>query len=247
MTFKKILLGASCATIASLAAMPAYAQDSGVSISTSFDVVSEYVFRGASLADTAIQPGVELGLGGFYTGAWFSTGVGETSALAADELDIYAGYSTDLSDTVGVDVGVTYYHYPQSGGLFSDSNGAGTYEVFAGLSFDAPLAPSVYIYHDLTLEATTYEASVGHSFGFDDADQTFDVGLTGGFVDGDGFSYEWATASAAINVPLSDEISTYVGANFTLNSDDVLNYSEVLIGEGKDNLFWVGAGISAGF
>jgi len=40
---------------------------------------------GVSLADTAIQPGVEVSVGDFTVGGWFSTGVGETSALALDE------------------------------------------------------------------------------------------------------------------------------------------------------------------
>lgn len=248
MKIKSSLIGASCALLAGLAA-PAYAQDSGVTISTSFDVVTDYVFRGVSLADTAIQPGIELGAGNFYAGVWFSTGFGDTSAAAGDEVDLYAGYGFSLSDTVSADIGLTYYHYPQGGSLFStNGGGSGTYEVYGGLSFDVALAPSLYAYYDFTLEAFTIEGSVGHSVAMPESDGvSFDLGLSAGLVDGDGFSYEYGQASAALSKAVSDAASVYVGANFTLNSDNALNFKEALAGNPKDNLLWFGAGVSTSF
>jgi hypothetical protein len=76
---------------------------------------------------------------------------------------------------------------------------------------------------------------------------SFDLGLSAGLVDGDGFSYEYAQASAALSKSITDAASVYVGANFTLNSDDALNYSEILSGTPKDNLLWFGAGVSSSF
>ena len=69
--------------------------DIGVSVST--DYVSEYVFRGVSFANTAVQPGIEFSAGGFSAGVWASVGLGETSALAGDEIDVYAGYGWNLT------------------------------------------------------------------------------------------------------------------------------------------------------
>ena len=247
MKTKFALLGASCALLAGLAS-PAYAQDSGVTISTSFDVVTDYVFRGVSLADTAIQPGVELGAGDFYAGVWFSTGFGDTSAAAGDEVDLYAGYGFSLSDTVSADVGLTYYHYPQGGGLFStNGGGSGTYEIYGGLAFDTALSPSVYAYYDFTLEAFTLEAGLGHSVALPDSDASFDLGLSAGLVDGDGFSYEYGQVSAALSKAVTDAASVYVGANFTVNSDAALNFKETLAGNPKDTLLWFGAGVSSSF
>ena len=229
-------------------AIPAQAGDD-LSVTTTVDYVTDYVFRGVSLADSAIQSGVEVGAGDFYAGAWFSTGIGDTSLFAADELDLYAGYGFTLSDSVSADVGVTYYHYPQGGGLFDTKGGAaGTYEVYGGLSFDTTLSPSVYGYYDFTLEAFTVEGAVGHSIETGEA-TSLDLGLTAGLVDGDGFSWEYAQASASLGYALSDNVSAYVAANYAINSDSLLNYEDCLFATNgcEANLLFFGAGVSAGF
>lgn len=242
---KKILLGTASLLVAATATMPAHAGE--VSVSTSIDYVTDYVFRGVSLADSAIQPGVEVAVGDFTVGAWVSTGVGDTSILAGDEVDLYASYSFALSDTISTDVGITYYHYPQGGGLFStNGGGSGTYEVFASVGFDTMLAPSASVYYDLTLEAFTLEGGIGHSFPAGDK-TSFDLGATVGLVDGDGFSYEYGSASASLGYAFTDAVSAYVGANYALSSDNTLNYKKILQGTPKDNLLFFGAGIAAGF
>ena len=67
----------------------AQAQDSELSITTGFDYASQYVFRGVSLADDAVQPYVEASYGNFTVGGWFSTGIGANSVFAGDEFDLY--------------------------------------------------------------------------------------------------------------------------------------------------------------
>ncbi|MGJ8561291.1 MAG: TorF family putative porin [Litorimonas sp.] len=246
MKFSKPLFGASCAILAALSA-PVTAQAGDVNWSLSADLVSDYVFRGVSLADTAAQTGVEVGAGNFYAGAWFSTGVGDTSILAGDEVDLYMGYGLDLSEVISADVGVTYYHYPQGGSLFSENGGAaGTYEVYGGLAFDYSLSPSLYAFYDFTLENFTVEGSVGHSVAASDS-VSLDLGLSAGLVDGNGFSYEYGTASAAVSKAITDTASVYVGANYTLNSEDALNYSDILAGTPQGDLLWFGTGISTSF
>lgn len=239
-----------CLTLSAILAitLPATAAQAGdVSVSTTIDYTTDYVFRGVSLADSAIQPGVEAAMGSFSVGAWFSTGVGDTSILAGDEVDLYASYGFTLSDKVSASIGGTYYHYPQGGSLFETNNGAaGTYEVSAGVEFDMPLAPSATAYYDFTLEAFTLEGGIGHSFPMSDK-TSFDLGLTAGLVDGDGFSYEYGQASAALSYAFTDAVAAYVGANFALSSEDTLNYSKILAGNPKDSLLFFGTGISAGF
>jgi len=243
------ILGTSLSLAALLSAAP-IASAGDLSVSTSIDYVTDYVFRGVSLAESAIQPGVEVASGDFYAGAWASTAIGDTSILFGDELDLYAGYGMALSDSLSLDVGITYYHYPQGGGLFeTKGGGAGTYEVYGGLSLDTTLSPSLTAYYDLTLEAFTLEGGVSHSEPLGEA-QSFDVGLTAGLVDGDGFSYEYGQLSAAVSHAFTDDVSAYLGANYALSSDSTLIGDVDLATLNLDldaNKLFFGAGVSAGF
>lgn len=246
---KKFLSYSILTTALVLGAAPAQAGD--ISVSTSIDYVTDYVFRGVSLAESAIQPGVEIASGDFYAGAWASTGIGDTSILAGDELDLYAGYGFALSDALSADVGVTYYHYPQGGSLFeTDDGGAGTYEVYGGLSLDTTLSPSVTAYYDLTLEAFTLEGGLGHSLPV--ADKTsLDLGLSAGLVSADGpGDYEYGLISAAMSHAFTDDVSAYIGANFALSSEDTLIGNpdiSTLDFDLQDSKLFFGAGVSAGF
>lgn len=249
MTFMtpKFKLSAAAATLAALTALPQAASAQEISVSTGVDIVSDYVFRGVSLADTALQPFVEASVGNWTVGAWASTGFGETSALAGDEIDLYASYGFDLSDGVGLSAGVTYYHYPQGGSLFAtDGGGAGTYEASLGASFDTLLSPSLTAYYDFTLEAFTVEGGLGHSIPVSEK-TSFDLGASGGLVDGEGVSYEYGSLSAALGYALSGNTSAYVGGNLALSSEDSLDFKDLQRGGGKGSLVWFGAGISAGF
>ncbi len=244
---KQLTLAATL-LVATAIAPAAFAQDAELSVSTGVDFVSQYVFRGVSLADDAIQPYVEASYGDFTVGGWFSTGVGENSVFAGDEFDLYAGYSVPLDSSISLDLGATYYHYPQGGDFFETNNGgAGSYEVSAAVGFgEVPLAPTVAAYYDFTLEAFTVEGGVSHSVPLNES-IALDLGLTVGLVDGDGFSYEWGTATAAVSHAFTDTVSAYIGANYALNSEDLLDFDSAINGDPKGSMLWLGTGISAGF
>ncbi len=248
---KKLLVGSLLALGASIAST-AHADDIGVT--ATIDYTTDYVFRGVSLAESAVQPGVEVSFGDAYVGAWVSTAIGDTSIFAGDELDLYAGYGFGLTDDLSADVGITYYHYPQGGGLFETEDGAaGTYEVYAGLAYDTTLSPSLYGYYDFTLEAFTVEGGLGHSLELG-GKSSLDLGLTAGLVDGDGFSYEYGQLSASLGYAFTEDVSAYVGANYALSSEDTLIGSptvdlddfDIDLDLGDNKLFF-GAGVSAGF
>ncbi len=227
------------------APMSAHAQD--ISVSAGVDGVTEYVFRGVSLADSAIQPYIEASTGNLTFGAWFSKATGTASDAAGDELDLYASYSFALSDTASLDAGITYYHYPSGGSLFeTDNGGAGTYELSLSASFDAPLSPSVTAYYDLTLEALTLEAGIEHSVPLG-GPASFDVGASAGFVDAQGGDYQYGNASASVGYALSDKASAYIGGNLALSSEDSLDYKKLQTARGKGSMVWFGAGISTDF
>lgn len=248
---KKLLIGSVLLASTSAIALPAAAGD--VSVSTTIDYTTDYVFRGVSLGQSSIQPGVEVAAGDFYAGIWASTGIGEASPFSGDEVDFYAGYGFGLSETLSLDVGLTYYHYPENGAIFETEGGtAGTYEVYAGLALDTTLSPSLYAYYDETLEAITLEGGLGHSLPLSEK-VSLDLGLTAGLVDGDGFGWEYGQASASVGYAFTDDVSAYVGANFVVNSDELLVTDTTITngvlvdGEVGDNLFFVGAGVAAGF
>ena len=78
------------------------------------------------------------------------------------------------------------------------------------------MSPSASAYYDLTLEAFTLEGGVSHSIPAGDK-TSFDLGATLGLVDGDGFSYEYGSASASLGYSLTDDVSVYLGATYALN------------------------------
>lgn len=243
------LSAATALICASAVSTAAHAGDISVSVST--DYVSEYVFRGVSFANTAVQPGISVSKGGFTLGAWASVGIGESSALAGDEIDIYGSYSWNLSDLVSANVGATIYHFPQSeGGLFGfdATDLSSTFEASGGLSFNTVLSPSVNGYYDFTLDAFTLIGSVSHSVAV--ANKTsVNLGLTGGFVEAGngGTDYQWGTGNASLNYGFTSSSSVYVGINYTLNSEDLLDFPTANDITPSDNLFWGGVGFSTSF
>lgn len=245
---KKFTLAAAllCATAF---ASTAQAQDAEISVSTGVDYVTEYVFRGFSLAGAAVQPYAEASVGNFTVGGWFSTAIGEDSVFAGDEFDLYAGYSVPLDSSISLDLGATYYHFPQGGSFFeTDDGNAGSYEVSASVGFgEVPLAPSVTAYYDFTFESFTVEGSVGHSLAIGES-QSLDLGATAGLVDVDGGSYEWVTLSASVGHSFTDDVSAYIGGNYSLSSERTLDFGELVdTGLRQRNHLWFGTGVSAGF
>ena len=111
------LMAVSLAAAGLSLATPAMAQseeDSEFTVSANVALTTDYRFRGVSLSggDPALQGGFDVAHdSGFYVGTWASSIKGGPS-YGDLELDIYAGWGTDLSDAVSVDIGVLYYLYP---------------------------------------------------------------------------------------------------------------------------------------
>ncbi len=88
--------------------------DSGFELSGNVALVSDYRFRGVSFSDgdPALQGGIDLAhSSGFYVGTWGST-ISGGSEYGELELDLYGGWSGDISEGVSADVGLLYYVYP---------------------------------------------------------------------------------------------------------------------------------------
>ncbi len=117
---KSTFVGLSAILLASTAA-PAFAQDeeaestSSITISGNAAVTSDYRFRGVSLSggDIAIQGGIDISHeSGFYIGTWGSSLEGKINPYGGVELDVYGGWSGEVTSGVTVDVGLLYYLYP---------------------------------------------------------------------------------------------------------------------------------------
>lgn len=245
---KKLLL-TSLAVPAMMLGLSANASAQEVDFSASVDVVSEYVFRGVTLAGVAVQPGVEAAYGNFTAGAWLSAPL-EDGSNWDTELDLYAGYSFTLSEDTSFDVGATLYHYPEGdGGLLDigvDTGDASTLEFYGSLGFGGVMfEPSLTAYYDISFEALTLEASAGHSIPLSET-TSIDLGLTLGVVSVDGpGDYEYGSLSAAYTLAMSDSSSFYFGANLGVSSDKT--FTRLSDYTGKAQSAWAGAGFSTSF
>lgn len=197
--------------------------ESGLSLSGNVALVSDYRFRGVSFSDgdIALQGGIDLGhSSGFYVGTWASSisGGGPFGEL---ELDIYGGWSGDITDGVTFDIGLLYYIYPTG-----DAPGVDTdyWEPYASLGFGiGPASATVgvayaweqdalggsdnlYLYTDFELAIPDTPISVSAHVGYTDGVFSTDVDPTTLTQDA---SFDWGLgASWAITDSLS------VGVNY---------------------------------
>lgn len=217
LTSVRSLMAATVLAGSAFVAAPAAAQE--VEISANAAIVSEYRFRGVDLSggDIAVQGGVDVALpAGFYVGTWGSSIDETTVGYGHTELDVYGGWSTDISDTVSFDVGVIMYMYPNAGPgdfdyvEFYSSVGAalGPAEVTFGIAY-APDQDSLgstdnfYVYTDVGVGIPDSPISISGHLGYTDGFLTFTNNSK---------AWDW---SVGIDVALGDTLSVgaaYVGA-----------------------------------
>jgi len=209
------------------AATPAFAQATeeeatpDVSVTGSMTLASDYRFRGVGLSggDIAIQGGLTLNTKpGIYVGTWASS-LEDSPVYGEVELDIFAGWTGELTDGLGADVGVTYYAYP------SKDTGAGPSDVWefygklkptlgpVGLTFGLYYSPD----QDSLGGGDNLYISADAGIGVPDTPLTVSahVGYTDGFLtytaDGDAFDY---SIGASVTVLGSMSIGlSYVGVD----------------------------------
>jgi hypothetical protein len=127
-----------------IAAGTAQAVDLEVGGSAGADVVSAYVFRGATInKEWNVQPYIEVSASDVTLGTWgnFNTDPADTTRSAEfDEIDYYALWDLPLPEDqpVGLSLGYTEYTYP-GGDLEADR------EIGIGLSVDTLLSPELFL------------------------------------------------------------------------------------------------------
>jgi len=192
-------------------------EDLGAEVSVGYD--TDYIFRGANLGqdllwtDVNVSTSLSDGLG-LNIGAWYAN----PTDAGDDELDIYAGVSTDLGG-MSLDLGTTYYYYP-------GATGSNTLEFGAALgtsvgAFDVSLG----VYHDIDTENTYVELGAGTSFDLTD-NISLDLGATIGnnqdeVVGGqaDGLTAVTITVGAPIGLTDNASLTPYLGINAGLDDN----------------------------
>ena len=142
--------------------------------SANVGLYSDYVFRGYT--QTQGQPAIQGGFdaehsSGFYIGTWASnvdwTTAGGYMKDNSVEVDLYAGYSTDLAG-VGFDMGILQFLYP--GDNIDAQAETDATEIYLGLSKDIG---------SVSLGLTAYYVSSSDAWGFSDAEGSiyWDLGV----------------------------------------------------------------------
>jgi len=231
-TMKKLTVMLS---LAALGASAMQAQEE-LSVTTTFAWESSYVFRGAQLAEETFMPGLDLAYGAWYGGIWAAMPADDDDA---NEVDFYTGYGFAISDTASADIGITYYSYPSSSDEFLDGD-VNTTEIYAGLSFEVPFSPSIYVYYDFDLENFTVEGSGGYSWEVSEA-AAVDLSLYLGHVSVDtGDDYTYYGAGLSYGYTFNDSVGGSIYANWAGASEDLMY-------DGDDNEVWFGFSVTAGF
>lgn len=83
-------------------------------VSMTVGMVSDYVYRGASLGDAGAYASIDYASGGFYAGVWTIQDGQDQGAEGNLEYDIYAGYDTEIGG-VALGIGYTAYEYTYTG------------------------------------------------------------------------------------------------------------------------------------
>ena len=114
-----------------------------VSAEVGADYMSMYVWRGMLLEHKPVlQPWVGVSIDKLSIEAWGNMTTRGKDGGEFNEIDLTIDYSDALTETIGYSVGLIYYTFPNS-----DDNS--TTEIYGGLSFDAPLSPSLTLYYDV--------------------------------------------------------------------------------------------------
>lgn len=211
---KTTIFAASMAT--STAAM-------AVEVSGNIALGTEYFFRGIDQSGgEAISGGFDVGFdSGFYVGTWASS-IDFSGGL---ELDYYAGFGGDISDSVSYDIGYLFYGYPQgpSSEEFEEFYGSISFsDATVGFAYSddyyASTGESTYLYLDYGFDVSE-DFSLSFHFGTMEADDPAN--------EADDYSISLSTEAAGLGFDLSWLDSSESGGLFADN-EFVLTISKSL-------------------
>ena len=234
---------------------PLKAEDE-ISVGTSADFLSKYVWRGQDLVDDwVLQPGASIGYKGITASFWGNLDLTDENGNQGEfsEIDLTLDYSGQVPgiDLVSYSLGVINYDFPASG---ADD----TWELYWGFGLDVPASPSVTVYHDVDeVDGTYVSFGIGHSFeNLFEIDSGVGVGLDLGASIGWGSAsynkFYWGPNKSELNDLVLSAALPFEVAGFTITPK--ANYI-TLMGEdirepntyGQNDMWVAGVGISKEF
>lgn len=138
---------AALALAATVFSAPAGVLAAELEVGGDIGVFNQYVWRGVTQTNgaAAVQGDLGVSTGGLSAGLWFSNAYPSAAKYAnrdVVEFDWTVDYSGSTGD-LGYSVGTIYYSYLYDG--LANFN-----EIYAGVSYDGPLAPSLTVYYTVT-------------------------------------------------------------------------------------------------
>lgn len=213
------------------------AGESGLSFSANVALATEYRFRGVNLSDgnLAIQGGFDVGhSSGVYVGAWASNLDEDSVGFGSTELDLYGGWSGDLSDGVSADVGVIYYLFPDAAAAAGNTD---YIEFYGSLSFSfgpASITPGIAYAPDQSSLGDTDNLYLytDVSVGIGDTPITLNghIGYTDGFLTftNDSEAFDWSvSADWALNDTFTLS-AAYIGVEGDAANDIIDNDGDLV-------------------
>ena len=200
---KKVILGITAASLLTAAGIPAAMAEEAPSADASVGLYSKYVWRGFELRDDSIviQPSLSISYMGFSANLWANL---DTDLVGSDtnkwnETDLTLSYD-GAHEKLGYGVGWIYY-------ALDSAND--TQEIYATLSYDVLLAPSLTLYYDIDDFSGDWYAnfSIGHSFAVTES-ASLDLGLAVGYSDNDTYNeFHDGLISASMSFPVGKYVS----------------------------------------
>jgi uncharacterized protein (TIGR02001 family) len=226
LTSVRSLVAATLLAGTALASAPAFADEtappSDITITGNVALTSDYRFRGVSLSggDAAIQGGITAThSSGFYVGTW-SSSISGGPVYGNQELDVFGGWTGELTSGLSLDAGLLYYVYP--GGHTGKANyfepyaslitsiGPAAVKVGVAYAWDQKSLGSddnLYVFTNVDVGIPDTPVTINTHIGYTDGVLAPDI-LAGG---GDKNGLDWLIgATAKVYGPLSLSVS-YVG------------------------------------
>lgn len=230
-----------------------------LSISTSIDYASKYMWRGINISDDAVlQPSIGAStkaLGGSISVAWWGnmdlSGVDENEFTEHDWTISYA------IDALGgsIDTGISYYYYPQAGAGGVD-NTADAYFTYSAKLGELPLSANVGVYYEF-IESDGIYVTAGLSSEHKVTEKwTLGLGTSVGWGTDKYNAFMWGVDDSAMNdlafnvsmsAPIDANSSISIGVNYVeLLDSDLEDAVEAATG-GQSDSVWFVAGIKVAF
>ncbi len=188
-----------------LAALMAVTGIAQAQFSSTVTAVSDYDFRGTSqnALDPTVQVSADYAIGGFAMGVWASQiDFGDDEEY---EVDVYAGYTGEISESASWTAGFVYYAYPEGEAIDNSQ------EVYFGINVGKFSAKQWF--------SDDY-AATDHSGQYTEFNYTQPIGEGGAFVAHAGYS--WGSAWKASDIwgdTQGHELWDY-SAGFTFSSNN---------------------------